>query len=42
MRSPDQPVVAGDPLRTDTDRLLAAAGLAPSHIGGLRERGIVA
>ena len=42
MRSPDEPVVAVDPLHTDTDRLLAGAGLAPSHIGGLRERGIVA
>ena len=42
MPAPDEPVEVGDPLRSDTDRLLAAAGLAPSHIGGLRERGIVA
>ncbi len=42
MRAPDRPVVAGDPLRSDTDRLLVEAGLDLSDIGGLRERGIVA
>ncbi len=42
MQLPDEPVAVGDPLRSDTDRLLAEAGLTPSHIGGLRERGIVA
>jgi alpha-methylacyl-CoA racemase len=42
MEAPDGPVVLGDPLRSDTDRLLADAGLTPTAIGGLRERGIVA
>ena len=42
MPAPDGPVAIGDLLRSDTDRLLAAAGLEPSHIGDLRERGIVA
>ena len=41
-RRPTSPSMVGDPLRSDTDRLLAAAGLAPAHIAELRERGIVA
>jgi alpha-methylacyl-CoA racemase len=36
------PVEAGDPSRSDTDRLLADAGLTPEHIARLRERGVVA
>jgi len=35
------PVVV-DPDRLHTDGLLAGAGLAPSHIAALRERGVVA
>ena len=42
MPAPDGPVMIGDPLRSDTDRLLAAAGLEIAHIDELRERGIVA
>jgi len=42
MEAPDGPLELGDALRSDTDRLLAAAGLAPSLIDTLRERGIVA
>jgi hypothetical protein len=42
MEAPDGPVVAGDPLRSDADRLLAAAGLDARHIADLRERGVVA
>lgn len=42
MEPPPEPVVAGDPLRSDTDQLLTAAGVAPSHIVELRERGVVA
>jgi alpha-methylacyl-CoA racemase len=42
MRAPDGPVLVGNPLRSDTDRLLAAAGLTPRHIDDLRERGVVA
>jgi alpha-methylacyl-CoA racemase len=40
--APDEPVVAGDPSCTDTDRLLGAAGLTTEHIAGLRARGVVA
>jgi alpha-methylacyl-CoA racemase len=36
------PVVAGDPTRTDTDRLLQDAGLTPGHISELRDKGVVA
>ena len=32
----------GDPTRTDTDRVLAAAGLAPEEIDALRGKGVVA
>jgi alpha-methylacyl-CoA racemase len=42
MTAPDGPVPAGDPLRSDTDRLLAAAGLDAREIGVLREKGVVA
>jgi alpha-methylacyl-CoA racemase len=42
MEPPDGPVVAGDPGRSDTDRLLADAGLEARHIARLRERGVVA
>jgi alpha-methylacyl-CoA racemase len=42
MPSPDGPVAIPDPSRSDTARLLAAAGLTPSHISELTERGIVA
>jgi crotonobetainyl-CoA:carnitine CoA-transferase CaiB-like acyl-CoA transferase len=37
-----RPVVAGDPERSDTDRLLAAAGLSGTRIIELREKGVVA
>ena len=36
------PVVAGDPARSDTDRLLAAAGLSGTRITELRDKGVVA
>ena len=42
MAVPSDPIDVGDPSRSDTDRLLAAAGLTPEHIAGLRERGVVA
>jgi alpha-methylacyl-CoA racemase len=42
MEAPEEPVTAGDPRRSDTDRLLAAAGLDPDHIAGLRAKGVVA
>jgi alpha-methylacyl-CoA racemase len=42
MEPATQPVVAGDPNRSDTERLLTEAGIAPSHIEHLREQGIVA
>jgi alpha-methylacyl-CoA racemase len=42
MVAPTGPVEAGDPRRSDTDRLLAAAGLDGPHIARLRERGVVA
>ncbi len=38
---PDGPVTAGDPGRTDTDRLLGAAGLSAEHIERLRQKGVV-
>jgi alpha-methylacyl-CoA racemase len=37
-----RPVVAGDPTRTDTDRLLQGAGLTAGHITELRDKGVVA
>jgi alpha-methylacyl-CoA racemase len=42
MEAPDGPVVIGDPLRSDTDRLLTDAGLTPGQVADLRERGVVA
>jgi alpha-methylacyl-CoA racemase len=42
MVAPDGPVLAGDPLRSDTDRLLAGAGLSIERIAELRDRGVVA
>ncbi|HEY7917222.1 MAG TPA: hypothetical protein VIC86_09640, partial [Acidimicrobiales bacterium] len=42
MTSPEGPVVAPDPLRTDTDELLAGAGLTAATIAGLRTKGVVA
>jgi alpha-methylacyl-CoA racemase len=39
---PSDPIDVGDPSRSDTDRLLAAAGLTPEHVAGLRARGVVA
>lgn len=42
MVRPSEPVAAGDPSRTDTDRLLAAAGLDPGYVASLRERRVVA
>ncbi len=36
------PVVAGDPSRSDTDRLLLDAGLSRAHIDELRDKGVVA
>jgi alpha-methylacyl-CoA racemase len=41
MSRPEGPVVAGDPTRTDTDRLLCAAGLDADHIDRLRQKGVV-
>ena len=37
-----EPVPAGDPTRSDTDRLLAGAGLSGERIGALRDKGVVA
>jgi alpha-methylacyl-CoA racemase len=37
-----RPVVAGDPSRSDTDRLLRGAGLTDGHITELRDKGVVA
>jgi len=42
MTPPAGPVVAGDPARSDTDRLLGDAGLSAAHIAELRARGVVA
>lgn len=42
MTHPEGPVPLPDPSRSDTEALLAAAGLTPSHISELKERGIVA
>jgi alpha-methylacyl-CoA racemase len=42
MVTPEVPVVAGDPLESDTERLLTAAGLDPTLIADLLERGVVA
>jgi alpha-methylacyl-CoA racemase len=42
MERPSQPVTVTDPGRTDTDRLLADAGLEPPRIAELRTRGVVA
>jgi alpha-methylacyl-CoA racemase len=42
MVAPPGPVEVGDPFRSDTDRLLAGAGLAPERIAELRARGVVA
>jgi alpha-methylacyl-CoA racemase len=42
MERPAGPVDVGDPARSDTDRLLGAAGLAAETIEGLRARGVVA
>jgi alpha-methylacyl-CoA racemase len=36
------PVVAGDPTRTDTERLLLGAGLTAGHITELLDKGVVA
>ncbi len=36
------PVLAGDPKRSDTERLLRDAGLTDSHITELRDKGVVA
>ena len=37
-----EPVVAGDAARSDTDVLLAAAGVAAERIAALRTKGVVA
>jgi alpha-methylacyl-CoA racemase len=42
MEHPDGTVALGDPLRSDTDRLLGDAGLSAAHITELRARGVVA
>jgi alpha-methylacyl-CoA racemase len=42
MEPPPDPVEAGDPLRSDTDRLLEEAGVPPSRIIELRKEGVVA
>ncbi|HEY7917125.1 MAG TPA: CaiB/BaiF CoA-transferase family protein [Acidimicrobiales bacterium] len=42
MTPPEGPVVVPDPRRTDTDELLAGAGLTAAHIAGLRTKGVVA
>jgi len=38
----EEPVVAPDPVRTDTDELLAGAGLSAGDIAALRAKGVVA
>jgi alpha-methylacyl-CoA racemase len=42
MAAPAGPVAAGDPARSDTERLLADAGLSGTRITELREKGVVA
>jgi alpha-methylacyl-CoA racemase len=42
MTHPEGPVPLPDPSRSDTEALLTVAGLTPSHISELKERGIVA
>jgi crotonobetainyl-CoA:carnitine CoA-transferase CaiB-like acyl-CoA transferase len=42
MEPAGDPVVVGDPGRSDTDLLLGRAGFTPEQIAGLRERGVVA
>ena len=42
MERPTEPVTVTDPARTDTDRLLAAAGFDPTRIAELRTKGVVA
>jgi alpha-methylacyl-CoA racemase len=42
MRPASSPVAAGDPARSDTDRLLGAAGLTARNIIELRDKGVVA
>ncbi len=42
MEAPDGPVVAGDPTRSDTDRLLTEAGIDPDLVSRLRAKGVVA
>ncbi len=42
MTAPEGTIDVGDLTRSDTDRLLADAGLTPEHIAGLRTRGVVA
>ncbi len=42
MELPAGPVVAGDPARSDTDRLLREAGLSIERITELRDKGVVA
>jgi alpha-methylacyl-CoA racemase len=37
-----EPVPAGDPARSDTDRLLTEAGMSAEHIRALRDKGVVA
>ncbi len=41
MAAPEGPVLVRNPLRTDTDDLLAAAGLTPAHIADLRDKGVL-
>jgi alpha-methylacyl-CoA racemase len=42
MAAPVEPIVVGDPLRSDTEHLLVDAGLTSERIAGLRRRGVVA
>ncbi|MGO8870801.1 MAG: CaiB/BaiF CoA transferase family protein [Acidimicrobiales bacterium] len=42
MVAPDGPIPLPDPIGTDTDRLLRAAGVDQGRIVGLREKGVVA
>jgi alpha-methylacyl-CoA racemase len=42
MEPAGDPVVVGDPGRSDTDLLLGRAGFTPEQIAGLRTRGVVA
>jgi crotonobetainyl-CoA:carnitine CoA-transferase CaiB-like acyl-CoA transferase len=42
MVAPHGPIEVGDPSRSDTDRLLGAAGMAPERIAELKKRGVVA